>query len=267
MTTNDILFLIAAFKKGADFCRGDIGYWLSKDELNEIFHTLRCESNCIDFLSQGEKVRPVAMKLRKALREFLDSAAEVTVEDDKLQWRLKESARGRFKKWFDPNPNVIKLFGNDPEEIYPSTITAGCVVSFCGAWLNWIDAYFPIDPSGQEQPHQEPAQRPKRETPADDRFSSPELQEVKQELVKVGLIVDGRLDVGTADFECLVKTFSDVFGIKTKKGNLARKACASFVGFTGNLESARSSTHNEQQSSKAKLIKAICKEIHTKYVK
>ena len=107
MTTNDILFLIAAFKKGADFCRGDIGYWLSKDELNEIFHTLRCESNCIDFLSQGEKVRPVAMKLRKALREFLDSAAEVTVEDDKLQWRLKESARGRFKKWFDPNPKVI----------------------------------------------------------------------------------------------------------------------------------------------------------------
>lgn len=104
-------------------------------------------------------------------------------------------------------------------------------------------------------------------TQMEEKFASQELQEVKQEFVKVGLIVDGRLDVGTADFECLVKTFSDVFGIKTKKGDLARKACAVFVGFTGNLESARSSTHNEQQSPKAKLIKAICKEIHTKYVK
>lgn len=104
-------------------------------------------------------------------------------------------------------------------------------------------------------------------TQMEEKFASQELQEVKQEFVKVGLIVDGRLDVGTADFECLVKTFGDVFGIKTKKGDLARKACAVFVGFTGNLESARSSTHNEQQSPKAKLIKAICKEIHTKYVK
>jgi len=104
-------------------------------------------------------------------------------------------------------------------------------------------------------------------TEMEEKFASQELQEVKQEFVKVGLIVDGRMDVGTADFECLVKTFKDVFGIKTKKGDLARKACASFVGFTGNLESARSSTHNEQQSPKANLIKAICKEIHTKYVK
>ena len=104
-------------------------------------------------------------------------------------------------------------------------------------------------------------------TGMEEKFASQELQEVKQEFVKVGLIVDGRMDVGTADFECLVKTFRDVFGIKTKKGDLARKACASFVGFTGNLESARSSTHNEQQSPKANLIKAICKEIHTKYVK
>lgn len=143
MTTQDIFFLITAFKKGADFCRGDIDYWLSKDELNEIFHTLRFEANCIDFLSHGEKVRPVAMELRKALREFLDCAAGATGEDCQQQWQLKESARGRFKKWFDPNPKVIKLFDNDPEEIYPSTIIAEGVVSFCEAWINWIDTYFP----------------------------------------------------------------------------------------------------------------------------
>ena len=143
MTTQDILFLITAFKKGADFCRGNIDYWLSNDELNEIFHTLRCESNCIDFLSQGEKVRPVAVKLREALLEFLDSAADATGEDSSLQWRLKENVRGRFKKWFDPKPRAIELPGYAPEEVYPSTTIAGGVVSFCEAWINWIDTYFP----------------------------------------------------------------------------------------------------------------------------
>ena len=109
--------------------------------------------------------------------------------------------------------------------------------------------------------------RPKRETPADDRFSSPELQEVKQEFVKAKLIVDGRWTGTPAEFECFVKLASDMFGVKTKKGKLERKACASFVGFDGNLDSARSSTHNEQRTANANLIKAICKEIHTKYVK
>lgn len=104
-------------------------------------------------------------------------------------------------------------------------------------------------------------------TEMEEKFASQELQEVKQEFVKVGLIVDGRWIAGSANFECLVKLFRDVFGIKTKKGDLARKTCASFVGFTGNLDSARSSTHNEQQSPEANQIKAICKEIHTKYVK
>lgn len=104
-------------------------------------------------------------------------------------------------------------------------------------------------------------------TEMEEKFASQELQEVKQELVKAGLIVDGRWTGTPSQFECLVKMFSDVFGIKTKKGTLARKACASFVGFTGNLDNARSNTHSEQRSPNAKLIKAICKEIHTKYVK
>lgn len=104
-------------------------------------------------------------------------------------------------------------------------------------------------------------------TEMEKKFATQEIQEVKKELIKAGLIDNGRWTGTSAELECLVKLFSDVFGIKTKKGDLARKACASFVGFTGNLESARSSTHNEQQSPKSNLIKAICKEIHTKYVK
>ena len=191
MTTQDILFLIAAFKKGADFCRGDIDYWLSKDELNEIFHTLCCEANCIDFLSHGEKVMPVAVELRKALREFLDSAADATGEDCQLQWRLKESAIGRFKKWFDPHPKVIRLFGNNPGVIYPSTaIACGCV-SFCETWINWIDAYFPIDPNGQQQ------QEKNNEEPIkqDDDFRNCFLvqDDKKDELLnKLHLLIDGK---------------------------------------------------------------------------
>lgn len=158
------------------------------------------------------------------------------------------------------------------------------VAALCRQWIDRIDGYYRYNPEPgtiahavmemkkkmptiQAQVKPQVCEESSNKTPADDRFSSPELQEVKQEFMKVGLIVDGRLDVGTAEFECLVKTFSDVFGIKTKKGNLARKACADFMGFTGKLESARSSTHNEQQSPKANLIKTICKEIHAKYVK
>ena len=104
-------------------------------------------------------------------------------------------------------------------------------------------------------------------TEMEERFATQEIQEVKKELIKAGLIDNSRWMGTPAELECLVKLFSEVFGIKTKKGDLARKACAVFVGFNGNLDSARSSTHNEQQSPKANLIKAICKEIHTKYVK
>jgi hypothetical protein len=127
-------------------------------------------------------------------------------------------------------------------------------------WLDWINRYYPPEQSKQE-PFKE------RDTDADERFASQELQEVKQELVKVGLIKDGKWSAGTANFECLVKEFKGVFGIETKKGDLDRKSCAAFVGFDGSLDSARSSTNHEQQSPKAKSIKAICREIHTKYVK
>ena len=130
----------------------------------------------------------------------------------------------------------------------------------CEDWRKWIDQYYP-----PEQSKQEPVKE--RDTDADERFASQELQEVKQELVKAGLIKDGKWSAGTANFECLVKEFKGVFGIETKKGTLDRKSCAVFVGFDGSLDSARSNTYHEQQSPEAKLIKAICGEIHTKYVK
>lgn len=157
MTTQDILFLTTTFNKGADFYRGDIDFWLSKDELNEVFHSLRDEANCIDFISQGEKVKPVVLAFREALREFLDCTADDTGDDYPHRWRLTENAKDRTKKWFDPNPKIIELFGNPPEVVHPSLISVGSILSFCEAWLHWIDTYFPIDPNGQQQPGQETA--------------------------------------------------------------------------------------------------------------
>ena len=160
------------------------------------------------------------------------------------------------------------------------------VAGLCQEWISTINGYYRYNPEPGTMAHaflkmmKEPPSCDKLRKPThtasgnnqfptemEETFASQELQEVKQQLIKAGLIDDGRWTGAPAEFECLVKTFKDVFGIKTKKGDLARKACAVFVGFTGNLESARSSTHNEQQSPNANIIKAICKEIHTKYVK
>ncbi len=135
----------------------------------------------------------------------------------------------------------------------------------CGDWIGWIDRYFPQGQSKQ-------ANKPKRMTAAAKKLATPELQEVKLKLVDAGLIVNGQWVASVAEFECLVKELGKAeydggFGINTDKGNLARKECANFVGFTGDLESARSNTYHEQHSPNANLIKTICRRIKTKYVK
>lgn len=145
----------------------------------------------------------------------------------------------------------------------------------CKEWLKWIDQYFPPEQPNQEQDYMEPAKqvnKPKRMTAAAKKLATPELQEVKLKLVDAGLIVNGQWVASVAEFECLVKELGKAeydggFGINTDKGNLARKECANFVGFTGDLESARSNTYHEQHSPNANLIKTICREIKTKYVK
>ena len=93
--------------KEAAFCRGEGDWWPPRDDEIRLVKTLFDEGSCIDYLSQGEKVRPVAMKLRKALREFLDCAT------DEL------------------------IVGN------PKAMTVKMAVPFCETWINWIDTYFP----------------------------------------------------------------------------------------------------------------------------
>ncbi len=160
------------------------------------------------------------------------------------------------------------------------------VAGLCQEWISTINGYYRYNPEPgtlahaflkmmKEPPSCDKLRKPTQTasgnnqlpTEMEEKFASQELQEVKQKLVEADLIKDGRWNAGTANFECLVKEFKDVFGIVTEKGTLARAACAFFVGFDGDLESARSNTHHEQRSPEAKSIKAICREIHTKYVK
>lgn len=197
------------------------------------------------------------------MKDYIKQIADGRLTRGEVIERLKDWSKDSVKDFLDDmvaDAIVILMDGgNTPANQVKSNRLSDMVDSIATELLPGYDKL--------RKPTQTASGNNQLPTEMKEKFASQELQEVKQEFVKVGLMVDGRLDVGSAEFECLVKTFSDVFGIKTKKGDLARKACAVFMGFTGNLESARSSTHNEQQSPKAKLIKAICKEIHTKYVK
>ena len=121
---------------------------------------------------------------------------------------------------------------------------------------------------------QEPAapRHAKKQTEAYKKLNSPEVQEIVDRLIQAGIMIDGKLVCGPAEFECLVKELGKNkedggLGIQTDKGTLARKECALFFGFAGNLESARSSTHNDQQTPIANEIKTICREVYAKYVK
>lgn len=170
------------------------------------------------------------------LRELLESA---TIIADKVR----------------PNDSV-------PAELRSKIIMLGYK---CGDWIGWIDRYFPQGQSKQDN-------KQKRISAAAKKLATPELQEVKLKLVDAGLIVNGQWVASVAEFECLVKELGKAehdggFGINTDKGNLARMECANFVGFTGDLESARSNTYHEQHSPNANLIKTICRRIKTKYVK
>lgn len=107
MTTQDILMLSFVISKEAAFCRGESDWWPPRDDEIRLVKTFFDEGSIIDYLMQGEKVRPVVMKLRKSLREFLDCSSDELIDGNPKAWTIK---------W---------------------------TVPFCEAWINWIDTYFP----------------------------------------------------------------------------------------------------------------------------
>lgn len=133
------------------------------------------------------------------------------------------------------------------------------VMHLCEDWQDWINRYFPIDPNGQEQPHQEPAQRPKKQSKAAARLQSQELQEVKAKLIAAGIINDDGWQGTPAEFGCLVNELRDERGINDH-GRRTWKEVARWAGYHDNIESARSAIEKnvDTEGDVADKIRAIC---------
>ena len=172
------------------------------------------------------------------------------------------------------------------------------VAALCKQWINTIDRYYNQEPEGSttdgelikqtiqwirtrqkeslkdmhlravteqrmvpipvEKKREQP--RPKKQSKAAARLQSQELQEVKSKLIAAGIIVDGDWQCSPAEFGCLVNELRDERGINDH-GRRAWKLCANWVGYHGNIESARSAIekHIDTEGPTADLIRDICK--------
>lgn len=103
-------------------------------------------------------------------------------------------------------------------------------------------------------------QKKKRETAAAKRLASPELQEVKQELAKAGLIVNGQWEGSPAEFGCLVFELYEQRKV-ANNGGKAWKDCAKWAGFPGSINAARNAidANPNTRGDNAESIRRICK--------
>lgn len=104
------------------------------------------------------------------------------------------------------------------------------------------------------------AARPRKQSKAAARLQSQELQEVKTKLIAAGIIVDGVWQGTPAEFGCLV---NELFCERrvSNHGGKAWAACANWVGYHDNIDSARSAIekHQDTEGPTADLIRNICK--------
>ena len=123
--------------------------------------------------------------------------------------------------------------------------------------LTWCDK-FSVFIDGDARAPAEP-KAGKRKSRAAARLQSQELQEVKAKLIKAGIIVDGAWQGTPAEFGCLVNELRDERGINDH-GRRAWKEVARWVGYDGNIESARSAIekHIDTEGDVADKIRAIC---------
>ena len=260
MTTQDIIIFSRRLHEAAVFCRGDNDNWLSYAMIEEIQDTLLIEANIIDYMAGGEKVRLVVMLLRKALREFLESAAESTGEDSPRRWRLTECARDRAVEEFGSGLTDDDVIGVE-DAITDDDVVGSFefIVTYCELWLNWIDLYFPPVEAAAHQEARPKAERPK--SAAAVRLESQELQGLKQDLVDAGLIVNG-VWVGTpAQYGELVRHLKEDCGVENR-GGYAWKDCRDFVGYEGSDKSAQNaitSNLGDVKGDRAEAIRHICR--------
>lgn len=259
MTTHDIIFFSRRLHEAAVFCRGDYDCWISYAMITDIYDTLLIEANIIDYMAGGDNVRPVVMLLRKALREFLESAAESTGEDSPRRWRLTECARDRAVEEFGTGLTDDDVIG--VEDAITDDDVIGrfeFIVTFCELWLNWIDLYFPPSEAAAHQEARPKAERPK--SAAAVRLESQELQDIKKALIQEGIIVGGQWQGSPAEFGCLV---TELFEQKkvASQGGKAWKDCKAWAGYGGSIESARKAIDGNPNTRGpiADKIRVICK--------
>ncbi len=257
MTTQDIIIFSRRLHEAAVFCRGDNDNWLSYAMIEEIQDTLLIEANIIDYMAGGEKVRPVVMLLRKALREFLESAAESTGEDSPRHWRLTECARDRAVEEFGSGLTDDDVIGVE-DAITDDDVVGSFefIVTYCELWLNWIDLYFPPVEAAAHQEARPKAERPK--SAAAVRLESQELQDIKKALIEAGIIAGGQWKGSPAEFGCLVLELNEFRGVGGLK---AWKECTVWAGYSGSIQSARNAIENNPNTRGpiADKIRAICR--------
>lgn len=110
----------------------------------------------------------------------------------------------------------------------------------------------------QEQQRKQP--RPKKQSKAEIKLQSQELQEVKSKLIAAEIIVDGVWRGTPAEFGCLVLELQCERGVNNH-GEKAWTACKKWAGYDGSIASARSAIEKNQdtQGPTADKIRAICR--------
>ncbi len=226
MTTQEILLLLRRIHELTSFCREEPEWNLSNEDYIEIYNALIFDSNCVDYLSQGEKVRPVAMLLRESLKEFLDCTTELL---DKVKTQDYDDVKNQGLYMFDT------------------------IVDYSEKWIIWIDQYFPPVKAATHQKN-------KSKSKAAARLQSQELQEVKSKLIEAGIIAGGQWQGSHAEFGCLVVELFEQKGV-AHYGGRAWKDCAMWAGYSDDTEKARKAieANPNTRGPIADKIRTICK--------
>lgn len=262
ITTQDILKLKSSLAEIAIICRGEWPAWeaiygdisLFVDLLDSA-ETLENVSGFLEYLATGGNIEPIVRELEESLGDFLDGTAirvneyaPLLLADSAREWITEYLAEG------GTTDEIRQGIFSDLEEI----------IDLCSEWVRWIQLYFPgrdaaARPGAQLLPGS--ATGAKQEpTAAAKRLASMNLQELKQDLIKAGLIVAGKWEGTPAEYGELVRHLKDDCGVENR-GGYAWKDCRPFAGYHGSDKSAQNAITSNQgdvRGDRAETIRRIC---------
>lgn len=245
ITTQNIIDLVYRVSCVTQICNGgqcedDFFNEFPGEYINDIDVSLGRLGCFMDYLDDNG-YNPFVDELREALCEFLDCSTEQPSQDTPR--RLADLAKERITNFCpdDEDPQDLVLMMED-------------IINKCAAWVKWIQFYQP----GQATPT---SQASKREpTAAAKRLASQDLQALKQELIKAGLIAEGRWEGTPAEYGELVRHLKDDCGVENRGGH-AWQACRPFAGYQGSDKSAQNAITSNQgdiRGERAAMIRRIC---------